>query len=281
MKKAQDNEITETEGDDAADRKDALLANLGSRNGLTLSNIEAHRLDKIAHKRNKAIHKALDAWAKDNKQMDDETESDYVLRQRAGTVKERVDIVYEEVSADMHGQNMDWFKWISTIMGILAGLMWTYVLVGFLIDLLNCFGTLLNLDNTYLGLTILAVGNALPDALTTISLCKNGSATMALAGGYAGQLFGLLVGFGLAQLKTTLAQGSQTFDLFNPAAINENLLDLLVLGTAFICLVFTFVWAMIFKFKMGKAFAGIVMVIYMVFLITCSVIAIMKAYHNF
>ena len=44
-----------------------------------------------------------------------------------------------------------------TIVGVVAGLMYTYILCGILIDMLNTFGVLLCLDNTYLGLTILAV----------------------------------------------------------------------------------------------------------------------------
>jgi len=182
-------------------------------------------------------------------------------------------------------------------MGVCAGLMWTYVLVGFLIDMLNCFGVLLGLDNTYLGLTILAVGNALPDALTTISLVAKGNATMAIAGGYAGQLFGLLIGFGLAQLKTTIISGPQLFDLFNPANLAENLLDLLVVGTALFALLVTFVWGITHKtafvdaegkedktksqMNMTRAFAIIVSVVYVAFLIGCSVLAISKAIANF
>jgi Ca2+/Na+ antiporter len=42
--------------------------------------------------------------------------------------------------------------------------------------------------NNYLGLTILAIGNALPDALTTIALAKQGYALMGLTGTYAGYL---------------------------------------------------------------------------------------------
>jgi Ca2+/Na+ antiporter len=176
---------------------------------------------------------------------------------------------------------MTWFQWTVVILGILAGLLWTYVLVGFLIDLLNCFGVLLGLDNTFLGLTILAVGNALPDALTTISLVKAGQGTMAIAGGYAGQLFGLLVGFGLAQLKTTLISGPQTFDLFNPASLNENILDLIVIGTALICLSLTFCWGIFNKMRMTKPFAIIALIIYSAFLIACSILAISKAVANF
>ena len=53
------------------------------------------------------------------------------------------------------------------------------------------------LDKTYLGLTVIAVGNALPDAVTTIALAKQGygsysdiyifyKAMMGLTGAYAG-----------------------------------------------------------------------------------------------
>ena len=47
-----------------------------------------------------------------------------------------------------------------------------YLLVGILIDLLNTVGVLLGLDTTYLGMTILAIGNALPDSFTTISMVR-------------------------------------------------------------------------------------------------------------
>ena len=51
-----------------------------------------------------------------------------------------------------------------------------------------------------LGLTILAIGNALPDALTTISIIDDPNmALMAISGAYSAQLFGILVGFGFSQ----------------------------------------------------------------------------------
>jgi len=173
-----------------------------------------------------------------------------------------------------------WFMFF-TVVGVVAGLMYTYIFCGILIDMLNTFGVLLCLDNTYLGLTILAVGNALPDALTTVSLCAAGNATMAISGGYAGQLFGLLVGFGLSMLKVTLSQGTQTFDLFNPASINENLLDLLVVFTALIILVFTFLWGVFNNFKMNRVFATIMLIIYACFFIACTIVALCKAVANY
>ena len=78
----------------------------------------------------------------------------------------------EEVEAKEYC-NRNAFNWVAVLVGVIAGLMWTYLLVGILIDMLNALGIFLNLDSTFLGLTILAVGNALPDALTTISLATD------------------------------------------------------------------------------------------------------------
>ncbi len=94
-----------------------------------------------------------------------------------------------------------------TFFGVLGSLTWTYFLCGILIDVLQFIGMISNLSRTYLGLTIIAVGNALPDGVTTIALSKQGYAVMGMTGAYAGQLFGLLVGLGLAMLRKTLTSG--------------------------------------------------------------------------
>ena len=163
------------------------------------------------------------------------------------------------------------------ILGVCGGLMWTYVLVGLLINLLGCLGVLLNLDQTYLGLTVLAVGNALPDALTTIALCKQGAGTLALSGGYAGQLFGFLVGFGISMLKLTLKEGPQDFNLFDMSKLSDNILGLIVVGTVFLVLVLTFLYALARNFVMDKFFGATLLAIYGVFIISTTYIAVQKA----
>ena len=57
---------------------------------------------------------------------------------------------------------------IIEVLGTIMGLVWTYIATTILIDLLNAFIVFFKLNNTYMGLTVLGVGNALPDALTTI-----------------------------------------------------------------------------------------------------------------
>ena len=88
-----------------------------------------------------------------------------------------------------------------TYLCIFSGILWTKISCGLLVDLLTVIGVQTNLSTTYLGLTIIAVGNALPDGLTTIAIAKKGQAMMGITGGIAGQLFGLLIGFGLAMFK--------------------------------------------------------------------------------
>jgi Ca2+/Na+ antiporter len=61
---------------------------------------------------------------------------------------------------------------LMNLLSVLSGMLWTYHLISILVDLLNSIGMLLRLTKVYIGLTVLAVGNALPDALTTIALAK-------------------------------------------------------------------------------------------------------------
>ncbi len=75
---------------------------------------------------------------------------------------------------------------IIAFLGMVWGFIWTYWVSGVLIDLLTFVGVITKLSSTYLALTIIAVGNALPDALITISFAKQGKAMLGITGGYAG-----------------------------------------------------------------------------------------------
>ena len=166
---------------------------------------------------------------------------------------------------------------ILTVGAVLSGLMWSYLMIGVLIDLLNCVGILLNLEPSYLGLSVLAVGNALPDAFTTIALTAQGHAAMAISGGYAGQLFGYLIGFGVSMLRKTLKEGRIPFDLFDAGALKENLLLIIVLGTTGLVLVLTYAWGVANNFVMTRTFAYLLLAIYGLFLVMTTSIATYNA----
>ena len=163
------------------------------------------------------------------------------------------------------------------LLGIVNGILWTKLLCGVLVDLLTFIGVLSKLSTTYLGLTVIAIGNALPDGLTTIAIAKQGQAMMGLTGGIAGQLFGLLVGFGVSMLKKTAMEGPQAFDLFDMNKISDNILDLIVVGVALITLIFLFIYGLVNQFKFDKRLGKTLIVIYVLFVVACTVIAVYQA----
>jgi sodium/potassium/calcium exchanger 6 len=61
-----------------------------------------------------------------------------------------------------------------TFLGCVSSCCWMYFFIDLLIDLLNTIGVVFNLESSFLGFTVLAVGNALPDALNTMALAKQG-----------------------------------------------------------------------------------------------------------
>ena len=78
------------------------------------------------------------------------------------------------------------FNIVLIFFGVIAGLMWTKVLIAILIDILVTVEIILNLTAAYMGFTVLAMGNGLTDAMTTITLFRQGAGTLALSGAYAG-----------------------------------------------------------------------------------------------
>lgn len=163
---------------------------------------------------------------------------------------------------------------ILQLFGTAFTLIWTYFVSGILIDILTFIGTISGFPSTYMGLTVIAVGNALPDGVTTIVLAKKKLAIMGMTGAYAGQLFGLLVGFGLSMLKKTLLEKSVPFDLFNPADISENIMDILVICVSLFVLSVTFLIGVLFKYELPRLLAYVLLSIYSIFIVIASGIAL-------
>ena len=134
------------------------------------------------------------------------------------------------------------------------------------------------LSSTYLGLTILAIGNALPDGLTTIAIAKQGQAEMGITGGVAGQLFGLLIGFGVSMLKKCLVEEkSFEFDIFEMEKLSQNVLDLLVILTMFGTLVFFMIYVVQNQYKFDRTFANALIAIYICFIGLATLITFFKS----
>ena len=95
-------------------------------------------------------------------------------------------------------------------------LMWVWFTATNLVDILKMIGIVLNIPESFVGMTLLAFGNSICDLSLNAKLAKTGFAEMAASGSIAGPMFNLLMGLGLGLLRTTLTIGTVKF---NPSII--------------------------------------------------------------
>jgi Ca2+/Na+ antiporter len=127
---------------------------------------------------------------------------------------------------------------------------------------------------TYMGLTVIAVGSALPDGVTTLALSAKGYGDMAITGNYSSQCFGFLVGFGLAMLKKTITSGTQYFNLWDLDTLNSNALDVLAILTMLTVLCVSFFYGIARNYHFDKILGVVLLVIYGTFLIVATYFAL-------
>lgn len=160
------------------------------------------------------------------------------------------------------------------ILGLFMSILWTYITLSTLIDLLEMWTVLTGLSATYMGLTIVAFGTALPDAFSMLALSSKGYGDMAIIGNYSSQCFGFLVGFGLAMLKKTLTSGTQAFNLWSLNSFNSNYLDISVVFAMLLVLCVSFFYGICNNFHFDKFFAKVLIAIYVIFYAIATVFAI-------
>jgi sodium/potassium/calcium exchanger 6 len=162
------------------------------------------------------------------------------------------------------------------VASLAVSFLWLYVLASLALDATACLRILFNLDQSYLGLTVLAIGNALPDALTTITLCKQGAGTMALSAGHSVQLVAFLLTLGISMLKMTIKHGAIPFSLVDYHKFNANLQMIFnYLGLASI-LGSTLLLTLACRFIITKWLAHYLLLIYLILVVGATYIAWVK-----
>ena len=160
------------------------------------------------------------------------------------------------------------------ILGLVMSVVWTYIMSSILVDLLQMWTIFTGISATYMGLTVIAVGSALPDGVTTLALSAKGYGDMAITGNYSSQCFGFLVGFGLSMLKKTITSGTQFFNLWDLESLNSNALDVLAILAMLTVLCVSFAYGVIRNFHFDRVLAAMLLAIYAVFLVVATYFAI-------
>ena len=117
--------------------------------------------------------------------------------------------------------NLPKCEWLLLISSLIMSMLWVMVASNILIQMIDDAKLLLpiEINESFLAMTILAVGNSIPDFIVNCSLAKQGYAEMALSGCVGAPIFGMSVGFGLALIirfiKSEEITKSEDFNLLN------------------------------------------------------------------
>lgn len=156
---------------------------------------------------------------------------------------------------------------------LVLSLIWIWFTANILVSLLMTIANLMNIPDSFLGMTILTYGNSVPDLMLNLSLVKLGYGEMALSGSIAGPLFNLLMGLGLPLLKLNLKKGGIDIVFFD----KSNIIGVICLGFLFVNLIALGIQAKISDYHLNIKLAVIRFVFYILFFVLiCIMIFVVK-----
>ena len=127
--------------------------------------------------------------------------------------------------------NLPKCEWILLLASLIMSMLWVMVVCNILIHMIDDAKLLLpfEVNESFLAMTILAVGNSVPDFIVNCSLAKTGYAEMALSGCVGAPIFGMSVGFGLSLIIRFLRADEIT------QADDFNLIDGKIISNVILC----------------------------------------------
>ncbi len=99
------------------------------------------------------------------------------------------------------------------LLAFVACVCWIYTIANELVALLVAVGTITQVSNSLLGLTVLSWGNSIGDLITNVSVARAGFPEMAIAGCYGGPVFNILLGLGIPMALAFLRNEQLEFAL--------------------------------------------------------------------
>ena len=107
------------------------------------------------------------------------------------------------------------WEWLLLSFAFIISIIWIWAVTNILVNMVEAIQMLLpiQIPEVFLTMTILALGNSLPDFIVNCSLASNNYAEMALAGSIGAPVFGLTFGFGVSLLKRIILNGGKGLEL--------------------------------------------------------------------
>lgn len=90
------------------------------------------------------------------------------------------------------------WQWMLSFAGFVIALNWIFLLANEMVGLLQALGTIFDISEAIMGLTIFALGNSVGDLVANTAIAKMGFPTMAISACYAGPLLNMVLGVGIS-----------------------------------------------------------------------------------
>ena len=113
------------------------------------------------------------------------------------------------------------------LLSFVMSIMWIWMLANIVVDLISIYGHIFNISSTFLGVSFLALGNCVGDAIASLSLARKGYGGMAMMGCFACPLFNFLIGLSLSSMRLILFDDSEgeNFGTILTKGVELDLLD--------------------------------------------------------
>jgi len=148
---------------------------------------------------------------------------------------------------------------------IVTGLFWLDFLVSLIVDAISFVQLWTNASDLYLGMTFLGLSNSSVDLFVDYLLARRGLEVMAITGVFSGQMFNLLLGFGLSCIMQALSGHDNNFHIFDWTSLTSSKSSLMVFSIIVVfALILTWYSAalVICKGTFGKGIAITAILIY-------------------
>jgi len=160
------------------------------------------------------------------------------------------------------------------IITFIISLVWLWLFVNFVVDLINLIGLVGDIEVAYLGITLIALGAASEDLSSDMEIAKRGFGEMAMTATVASPIFNICLGLGISFMISAL-KTEAGFLRIVPFGVNEGISGVvpsigLILLIALIAV--NFVMLNLTKFKSKRVNAIIQLSYYVGFLVAISVI---------
>mmetsp|Transcript_11590 Transcript_11590/g.29752 ORF Transcript_11590/g.29752 Transcript_11590/m.29752 type:complete len:569 (+) Transcript_11590:97-1803(+) len=99
------------------------------------------------------------------------------------------------------------YQSVFALAGFLVALTWIYVISDEIVAVLRTIGIMMGVSPALIGMTVLGIGNGTCDLVANFLMARAGYPSTAMAAIYAGPMFNLLVGLGLAVIAGNRAYG--------------------------------------------------------------------------